>query len=298
MFDTLRNNEFFCTFKRLLDLCLVPLICSFLLKILLPDRVNLSKVLFLITPTLFLLVLHSITSNEVALVLSFLYTGLLILVIFVLIVIFSIRYDRYLKNNFSNIDNMAVRWVRVIMFIFIAWYVFWAFVVRLDNRWLDSIYYLFLILCWSTIYKYSTRHVSAFQSKELFRAEPEESRTVVEPDVVNNKIKVLLEVHMKKDKPWLNPTLTLSELAAMLGTNRTYLSEYFNKVECMSFYDYLNRHRVEYACKLLSSGSKQPLLLISEQSGFNSLSTFRRAFEKQKGCSPAKYRALLDSGKM
>lgn len=290
MIDSLRNSEYFCTFKMLIDLCLIPLIGSFLLKILIPYHINIPKALLLIAPTIVFVFIHIITENKTILTLSFIYTALVAMVVLILIIFISIRYDRYLKNNFSNIDNMTVRWVRRIIYVFATWYLIWSMIIRLDSRWFDSAYYLFLIAIWILIYKYSIKHVTVFNTQELFESVPPEIISSPESEI-NTKLGLKLELYMTQEQPWLNPTITLQELASTVGTNRTYLSEYFNKILNTTFYDYLNSFRLKYACELLLSENNLSILRIGEQSGFNSLSTFRRAFEKQIGCSPAKYRS-------
>ena len=49
-----------------------------------------------------------------------------------------------------------------------------------------------------------------------------------------------LQQCFEEDKVYLDPKLRLSELAARLGTNRTYLSQYFNHSCAQSFYEYVN----------------------------------------------------------
>lgn len=49
-----------------------------------------------------------------------------------------------------------------------------------------------------------------------------------------------------------------------VGTNRTYLSRFFNQENGKTFYDYVNNYRVKYAEQLLSS-TKDPLSFIAEK---------------------------------
>lgn len=94
----------------------------------------------------------------------------------------------------------------------------------------------------------------------------------------------------EKEHVYLNPRLRLSELAMLLGTNRTYLSQYFNQNCESTFYDFVNDYRIHHA-KLLLHSSDDTLETIAMNSGFNSLSTFRRAFVQREGMSPIEFRA-------
>ena len=102
---------------------------------------------------------------------------------------------------------------------------------------------------------------------------------------MSKRMKVLFD----EDKIYLDPELRLSALAVQLGTNRTYMSNYFNQYCGTSFYDYVNRFRLEHSKNLLTD-SDYTYEVIASMSGFNSLSTFRRAFQMMYGCSPKQWR--------
>ena len=92
-----------------------------------------------------------------------------------------------------------------------------------------------------------------------------------------------------EEKLYLNPQLKLSDVARQVGTNRTYLSRFFNQEKQMTFYDYVNNLRVDHAVGLLQKSNLR-LNVIAEQSGFNSISTFRRVFAAKQQCTPSEYR--------
>lgn len=90
---------------------------------------------------------------------------------------------------------------------------------------------------------------------------------------------------------YLQPDLTLDDLAKRLNTNRTYLSSYFSNVIRKTFYDYINELRItQKSIPLMKSCPGNTLEQIAQASGFNSLSTFRRAFKKITGDTPSIYR--------
>ena len=100
-----------------------------------------------------------------------------------------------------------------------------------------------------------------------------------------------MEQLLKEKQIFRNSDLRLNELAAMLGTNRTYVSRLINSKENTNFCDYINKHRINYAKKLLASEEKNiSLQYIALESGFSNNSSFYRVFKKIEGTSPAKYR--------
>lgn len=94
---------------------------------------------------------------------------------------------------------------------------------------------------------------------------------------------------MTKEKAFLDPDLTLSELARRVGTNRTYLSNYLNTELKMSFFDYVNGYRLDYLTHLLLT-TNATLEVLAECSGFRSLSTLRRRFALRYGSPIFVYR--------
>ncbi len=118
-------------------------------------------------------------------------------------------------------------------------------------------------------------------------AEPEPEELKLQQEAAFAERMYLL---FEKEHVYLNPRLRLSELAMLLGTNRTYLSQYFNQNCESTFYDFVNDYRIHHA-KLLLHSSDDTLETIAMNSGFNSLSTFRRAFVQREGMSPIEFKA-------
>ena len=83
--------------------------------------------------------------------------------------------------------------------------------------------------------------------------------------------------------------LRLEDLAAALHTSRFHLSHLFGDRLQMGFPEYLNSLRVAEACERLRREGT-PIGTIAAEVGFSSLRSFNRAFQKERGVTPAQYR--------
>lgn len=104
--------------------------------------------------------------------------------------------------------------------------------------------------------------------------------------------KARLEHIMSSQQAFLRSDLTLPKLAETVGCSVNHLSQVINSGFNMSFFDYLNRYRIEHARELLSGYDSQhgAILNIAFMVGFNSNSAFYAAFKKCVGQTPAQYR--------
>ncbi|MVN74745.1 helix-turn-helix domain-containing protein [Hymenobacter sp. HMF4947] len=94
---------------------------------------------------------------------------------------------------------------------------------------------------------------------------------------------------MATEQPWLEPELTLTELAQRLRTNSSLLSKVINTGCGQNFNDFVNTYRVQEARRKLADPrfSHYSLVGVALESGFNSKSTFNRVFKKLLGQAPS-----------
>jgi len=85
--------------------------------------------------------------------------------------------------------------------------------------------------------------------------------------------------------------LGLAAVAAEFGISPSYLSRAFARVTGLNFSSYLADLRVRRARELLAGGDLS-VARIAEEVGFESLSSFGRAFRRLSGVSPLRYRAM------
>lgn len=99
---------------------------------------------------------------------------------------------------------------------------------------------------------------------------------------IEERLKTLCESKLL----FLDPDITRETLCLRLAINRTYLSMYFRSRE-LTFYQYINTLRVEYAYRLMQENPHLSIRKVSEQSGFRSVTTFRKVFQEVMGCLPS-----------
>jgi AraC-like DNA-binding protein len=94
---------------------------------------------------------------------------------------------------------------------------------------------------------------------------------------------------MADEQPWLEPELTLTELAHRLRTHPALLSKVINAGFGQNFNDFVNTYRVAEARRKLADPrfAHYSLVGVALESGFNSKSTFNRVFRKLSGHAPS-----------
>ena len=94
---------------------------------------------------------------------------------------------------------------------------------------------------------------------------------------------------MAEEQPWLEPELTLTEVAKRLRITPGLLSKVINASCGQNFNDFVNAYRVREAQRLLADPrfAHYSLVGVALESGFNSRSTFNRVFKKVVGQAPS-----------
>lgn len=112
---------------------------------------------------------------------------------------------------------------------------------------------------------------------------------------LSNKKKEL-EQMMKSNSLYRNSTLALVDVSEALGISKEQVSIIINHGFNVNFNDYVNSYRIEEIEKRFQGGdiSNFTILGIALDSGFNSKTTFNRAFKKHTGLTPIQYLKNLE----
>jgi AraC-like DNA-binding protein len=109
--------------------------------------------------------------------------------------------------------------------------------------------------------------------------------------VSKDSYKTYVVEYLQRDKPFLMPGFTLQDMSLQTGINVPTLSALINREYGMNFNDFINQYRVEFFKDLVQNPEyhRWTLEAIAHQAGFNSRTTFIRAFTKFVECSPSEY---------
>jgi AraC-like DNA-binding protein len=113
-----------------------------------------------------------------------------------------------------------------------------------------------------------------------------------ELDLKNTCLIEHLGKHMKEKEPFLEPTLTLQDLALQMNIHARELSILINRHIGQHFFDFINKYRIEKAIEIIEKSSTNEFTIqqILFDVGFNSKSSFNTAFKKHTGLTPTQYR--------
>lgn len=192
------------------------------------------------------------------------------------------KYHAQLKQTYSYSERIDLHWLYLILGLSICFLCLWSISCVLLTYIIDAMYYLIVVILWILISYFISKQEQVFFN--LSNVPPENT-------VPSGKYAFSgqLEMLFSEKRLYLNPRLTIYDLAHELATNRTYISAYLNNELHTTFFDYVNGFRLIHAEKLLLT-TNEPIDVIGERSGFNSESTFRRAFSRKNGCTPKQFR--------
>lgn len=115
----------------------------------------------------------------------------------------------------------------------------------------------------------------------------EEKNEIPDLDTWKEKIENLMVV----DKMYENPELVISDLSNILGTHSKKVSQVINQGFNMNFNDFVNHYRINAFLQKVQEGEHniQTFLSLAFECGFNSKSTYNRAFKRATSLNPKEY---------
>ncbi len=210
-----------------------------------------------------------------------------------------LNYRKHIVHYFSNTYNVELNWLRNFLFIYTALYVFGLFIGITDYSFFENFWkqrwWAFLASSLTMIYVGMMSYFSDLSTLYNLEAptDVDSSDSNSDPKIseISNSFKEQISEYMDSEKPFLNPEITLPELAKDLKISTNQLSQIINADFGKNFNEFINEYRVEMFKSKLKDESVQHLSLlgIAMECGFNSKATFNRVFKKITSVSPSEY---------
>jgi AraC-like DNA-binding protein len=194
------------------------------------------------------------------------------------------KYRQWCEDNFSTMDNIDAQWIMryIVMLVIAGGSFFWLCISQDPSRVLTQDLYLFYMIAYTT-------------ERVLYRPDPwKQLRSTVmdeqeEVNPVNATYRATLEAWLDKEKPYLNPDFQLTDLRQVLPLNRTYLSQLINTEYGCTFYQFVNRRRIDEAKRMKIEHPDWTIQEICQRCGFSSPRVFYRTFARETGMTPKEW---------
>ena len=218
------------------------------------------------------------------------------------------KYKDIYLENYANPSSLTYKYLFQMTTVFLVAHCLVALknVLRFSDYrqvflWLNVVVgtVALFVTCWLVM--------KALNHPELFRGINSKLKLTKDilPEINNNTIEVkehqdeavdaqimTLKQYMAEKEPFLDPSLTIQELANQIDIPVRDLSVLINHKMDQHFFDFVNEYRIQKAMNILKDKSKSDLtvLEILYEVGFNSKSSFNTSFKKYTNLTPTAYR--------
>lgn len=201
------------------------------------------------------------------------------------------KREKHLGDIYADPESHSIRWIWVVIALSVGWYSVRALFVYTS---LALWYYVAIELYMIVVVIYTSAKVGHYGSPVPLETQLQFDAPQT-PDGTKCSVSTLRQDFLRlveNERIYLNPDLTVNDVAKRLGTNaRTFSSMLHNEMQT-SFSQLINGYRVEYAKELLLRDKEAKVINIADQCGFNSSSVFFRNFEKIAGITPDEWRKI------
>jgi len=205
------------------------------------------------------------------------------------------RVNKLMLNNSIRLLILRVMWIMIFMALVSVGIIFYDDVLHYNH----TITYLAL-LCFSMVifnyYMTRLKYVKVVSISDEIEEVIDEDQAL--PKYEKSKLaedillayKVKVEGILIEKKSFLKINFTLEDLERESKISKHHLSQFFSTTYGMNFNTYINKLRVDYAKELVEKrGIDISVSELGDECGFNSRTSFFRAFKKHEGISPSEY---------
>ena len=207
--------------------------------------------------------------------------------LFTVHMIFAIRqYGRWLNDNYADLENKKVWLCQAVALGCMLLFVLYVLAVDMVLIWFLHI--IELVLVGLLLWRVETLPLLAQNTAEPSPNPQPLTPTSTISTIDLEQIDRLLKEHCVATQLYLQHELSLQDLAQAIGTNRSYLSQYFSR-KSITYNTYINNLRIDYFIKRYQelTAARQAVVAqeLAYESGFSSYRTFSRAFTQRMGQS-------------
>jgi AraC-like DNA-binding protein len=229
---------------------------------------------------------------------------LLLGLVFTVHMVFAIRqYGRWLNDNYADLENKKVWLCQAVALVCMLLFVLYVLATDMVFIWLMHI--IELVLVGLLLWRVETlpdlvahpQPLPVRDGSEYYQEQADEQSTPLTYregkgggsfTVDLDQIERLLKERCEDKQLYLKHELSLQDLAQKVGTNRSYLSQYFSR-KSITYNTYINNLRVNHFIKryeeTMAAGQPVAVKQLVHESGFSSYRTFSRAFTQRMGKS-------------
>lgn len=204
-----------------------------------------------------------------------------------------IAYRGKLRNIFASTENLEMRWIKVVVLVAVLSMLvstvemFFSVSDHFTNiTYAVDLLAIWLLALWGLRQKPGLQGFDALLEQDSF--EEKYSRSALSKEQMQ-RIAKKVEAAMAEDALYRDPNLTLPDLAKKVASPLNYVSQTLNGEIGKTYFDYINDWRIEAAKPILLSG-KENVTEIAFEVGFNSRSTFYKAFKRITGMTPTAFK--------
>ena len=208
---------------------------------------------------------------------------------------FFIHYKKYRKrveNYFSGVGTDRLKWIQVSYLFLLISGVIVIFATFVTPRIIVP-FYIVAILFYIGYAVHFLNYRNIFSVMRPVLKEKEEIPANLSP-LTFSQIEKSLE-NWERQKLFTNPGITIVTVAAEISTNRSYLSQYINRMKNKTFNDWINGLRIDEAKKIMTANKKMTIEEIGERAGYTDKSYFSKCFAKYTGMTPTQWKEKQQS---
>jgi AraC-like DNA-binding protein len=206
------------------------------------------------------------------------------------------KYRSELKELFSSIEKIKLSWLSMVLFGFFAVRLFHLSKLTLSflgEIWINifglAMHLGALLLATVVVFR-GLRQPEIFSGIDAKSIKQKYAKTALSQEKMEQYLQKLTQ-YMEAEKPYLNPSLNINELASKLSVPAHYISQILNRCLNQNFYHFVNKYRIEESKRVLIAtvNQKKTVLEILYETGFNSKSTFNSIFKQYTGMTPTQF---------